>query len=462
MKPGYKAIYERYRQNIQAGILKPGDKVPAIRVLALELGVARKTVEAAYAILTGEGYLVSQGAQGTRVNPDLLIKHRPADPIEPGDATLGALVDIRDKSGELRLGIPSLDAFPYKKWLLLAGKSVRSMRPSDMVNPPVMGYAPLREAIASYVNISRGLNCTAEQIFITSGYRNTLTLILETLAARTDKVVFEDPGYYFGKTLLRRSVDHLHYIPVDERGMDVDYFLRYHRDARFVIVTPSHHSPLAVTLSLPRKHQLLEWARETDGWIIEDDYDGEFHYTRKVLPALKSLDAHDRVIYTGTFSKTIMPALRISYIVMPKSTLSAFKETGEITENGQPVMTQKILTAFLAEGHFYRHLKKMRALYQARRQMMLDALSQVYPHDFHSEMHDGGMHIVAFLNKGTQDRELAEIWQRHHLRVSPLSDWYSLSPKRYGLIIGYTNIRSTEDAVALLQRPQQETQTLLA
>lgn len=226
------------------------------------------------------------------------------------------------------------------------------MRQDEMLNPPVLGWYPLREAIARYLNISRGLSCTAEQVLITSGYSGSLRLILDTLASRSDKVVFEDPGYFMGQQLLKRIVPRLHTVPVDRAGMDTDYLLRNHHDARFAIVTPSHQSPLAVTLSLPRKQQLLDWASQNEAWIIEDDYDGEFHYTRKVLPSLKSLDQHDRVIFMGTFSKTIMPSLRMGYVVMPASTVGAFTDSADILTSGQPVLTQKILTTFLNEGHF--------------------------------------------------------------------------------------------------------------
>ncbi|MEG4678390.1 PLP-dependent aminotransferase family protein, partial [Enterobacter cloacae] len=411
MKPGYHDIYTRYRDNITRGVLKPGDKVPAIRVLAEELKVARKTVETAYAILIGEGYLVSQGARGTRVNPDLLLPATSA----PADHTTGtlpaSLISQRERAGFLRPGIPSLDSFPYKKWLLLAGQATRSMRPEEMLNPPVLGWYPLRQAIARYLNISRGLSCTAEQVLITSGYSGSLRLILDTLASRSDKVVFEDPGYFMGQQLLKRIVPRLHTVPVDRCGVDTEYLLHHHRDARFAIVTPSHQSPLAVTLSLPRKQQLLDWASQNGAWIIEDDYDGEFHYTRKVLPSLKSLDRHDRVIFMGTFSKTIMPSLRMGYIVMPASTVEAFTDCADIVASGQPVLTQKILTTFLNEGHFFRHLKKMRALYQTRREWMIAALREVYGDLFFTEQNDGGMHIVAFLAKGSNDREVACCWQ---------------------------------------------------
>ncbi|MGK3138495.1 PLP-dependent aminotransferase family protein [Pantoea trifolii] len=456
---GYKEIYARYRQQILAGQLKPGDRVPAIRTLASELQVARKTVEAAYEILIGEGYFVSQGAKGTRVNPELILPETTGKTAVPAPS-VSALIQ-RESKGELRLGIPALDAFPHKKWLLISGKAARTLRADEMILPPIMGYQPLREAIASYLNISRGLNCQPEQIFITSGYRANLRLILAVLAQPSDKVMFEDPGYFFGQKLLKRIAPNLHYVPVDRQGMDVDYLLRYHADARFAIVTPTHHSPLAVTLSLPRKHQLLEWAQNNDSWIIEDDYDGEFHYTRKVIPALKSLDVHDRVIYTGTFSKTMMPAMRVGYLVMPKETITRFSELGEILETGMSLLPQKILAQFLSEGHFYRHIKKMRTLYQQRRRMMLDALQACFLDVFDFELTDGGMHIVAFLPRGTQDAALAAIWQRHQLRVLPLSGWYMQTQKRYGLVIGYTNIRSVEQARELLQRTVQETRALL-
>ncbi|WP_217549192.1 PLP-dependent aminotransferase family protein [Pantoea sp. GbtcB22] len=456
---GYKEIYAQYRQQILAGQLKPGERVPAIRTLASELQVARKTVEAAYEILIGEGYFVSQGAKGTRVSPELILPETTGKTAVPAPP-VSALIR-RESKGELRLGIPALDAFPHKKWLLISGKAARSLRADEMILPPVMGYQPLREAIASYLNISRGLNCQPEQIFITSGYRANLRLILAVLAQPSDKVLFEDPGYFFGQKLLKRIAPNLHYVPVDRQGMDVDYLLRYHADARFAIVTPTHHSPLAVTLSLPRKHQLLEWAQHNDSWIIEDDYDGEFHYTRKVIPALKSLDVHDRVIYTGTFSKTMMPAMRVGYLVMPKETIARFSELGEILETGMSLLPQKILAQFLSEGHFYRHIKKMRTLYQQRRRMMLDALQACFPNVFDFELTDGGMHIVAFLPRGTQDTALAEIWQRHQLRVLPLSGWYMQTQKRYGLVIGYTNIRSLDQARELLQRTVLETRALL-
>ncbi len=456
---GYKEIYARYRQQIQDGVLKQGARVPSIRSLASELQVARKTVETAYEILIGEGYFVSLGAKGTYINPELRLTSTVSADNAVSSCSLNT--QVTERKGDLRLGIPALDEFPHKKWLLISGKAARSLRPEEMLMPPAMGFQPLREAISSYLNISRGLNCRPEQIFVTSGYRANLRLILSVLAQPEDKVLFEDPGYFYGQQLLKRMASNLHYIPVDRQGMDVDYLQRYHNDGRFAIVTPTHQSPLAVSLSLPRKHQLLAWAQQNSSWIIEDDYDGEFHYTRKVIPALKSLDMHDRVIYTGTFSKTIMPAMRIGYMVMPQETVACFSELGETLETGLPLLPQKILAQFLSEGHFYRHIKKMRLLYQQRRRMMLEAIETSFPGLFEFELTDGGMHIVAYLHRGIEDTALAALWTQHDLYVRPLSSWYTQTQKRYGLVIGYTNIRSTEEAQKILLRVRAKTLALM-
>jgi GntR family transcriptional regulator/MocR family aminotransferase len=452
---GYKIIYNRYKQSILSGALKPSEKVPSIRILAAELGVAKRTVESAYDILIGEGYLITKGAKGTIVNPDLNIKPKIIKTSElknEEDKDIESLISLRDNEGHFRLGVPSLDAFPIKTWLLVSGKAIRSMNASDMTLPHVAGYFPLRQAIANYVNISRGVDCDANQIFITSGYKNSIDLILKTLCSKKDKIVFEDPGYFFGQRLLKRAGFNLHYNPVDSSGLNYDYFKKHHLNAKFVIITPAHQSPLSVTLSLPRRNSLLNWAKQKKSWIIEDDYDGEFHYTKKQIPSLKSLDTNDRVIYVGTFSKTIMPSIRTSYIVMPKELITKFLQTSEITETGQALLPQKILANFMNEGHFFKHLKKMRVLYQKRREMVIKAIKKVFPDVFSFEITDGGMHIVAFLKKGTDDVKLSKSWHACGLQVIALSHWYSGKNKRYGLVIGFTNIKSEKEAVSLLQR----------
>ncbi|ELZ9928150.1 PLP-dependent aminotransferase family protein [Cronobacter malonaticus] len=461
MKPGYREIYQRYRQNIHDGLLKPGDRVPSIRVLAQELQVAKKTVEAAYAVLVGEGYLVSRGPQGTQVNPALTVPPRAAETAPVRQCGNHDLLVLNEHEGFLRPALPALDRFPYKKWLLLSARATRAMRPEEMVNPPVAGYAPLRAAIASYLTLSRGVVCTADDIFITNGYRGNLLLTVQALLGAGESVAMEDPGYFLGQRLLKTLTPCLHAIPVDNEGLQVDALQHHHPDARLAFVTPTHHSPLGVSLSLPRKQQLLAWASRHNAWIVEDDYDGEFHFTRNVLPSLKSLDTDDRVVYIGTFSKTIMPSVRIGYLVMPRAARHAFLESGALLTGGQPLLIQKILAAFLTGGEFYTHLRKMRTLYQQRRTMAITALHAVYPGVFETPLEDGGMHVVAYLKNATCDEALARLWHQHQLQVSALSPWYRRPDKRYGLIIGYANLRSAEEAVTLMTRARAETLALL-
>ncbi|WPU63580.1 MocR-like pyridoxine biosynthesis transcription factor PdxR [Peredibacter starrii] len=459
---GYKDIYNRIKKSIQNGSLKPGNKVTSIRNLSTELKVAKRTVEAAYDMLIGEGYLVTKGPKGTIVNPDIVIPQiKPEKTFQVQDPELVSIMKIRDENGLFRLGTPALDQFPYKIWLLISGRIIRKMDPVDLLNPPVTGYRPLREAIANYINVSRGISCSPEQIIITSGYKHSLSLILHTLAKKSDKVVFEEPGYIFGAKLLKRIVDRLFFNPVDSRGLNMDYFKKHHKDAKFVLTAPTHQSPLTVSLSLSRRQELLAWAESEKSWIIEDDYDGEFHYKKRVIPALKSIDVNDRVIYVGTFSKTIMPSIRTSYIVVPALTVSSFIENSEIFETSQPLLQQKILASFIHEGHFYKHLKRMRSLYQQRRNFVIGALQRVFPKVFKFEMTDGGMQLVAYLEKGDDDVGLAEIWQKNGLLVYPLSKWFSGKKKRYGLIIGFTNITSEEQATAAFKKVSKETYEFL-
>lgn len=459
---GYRDIYRRIRKSILNGSLKPGDKVTSIRSLSSELKVAKRTVEAAYDMLIGEGYLVTKGPRGTIVNPDLVIRQKSHDRIiQLNDPELVSIMKIREQDGLFRLGTPALDQFPYKTWLLISGRVLRKMDPGDLLNPPVTGYRPLREAIANYVNVSRGISCSPEQIIITSGYKHSLALILHTLAQKSDKVVFEDPGYIFGQKLLKRIVDRLYFNPVDSQGLNLTYFKKHNSDAKFVVTAPTHQSPLTVSLSLSRRHELLAWAETKKAWIIEDDYDGEFHYTKRVIPALKSLDGHDRVIYVGTFSKTIMPSIRTSYIVVPAVTVTRFIETAEVFETSQPLLQQKILASFIHGGHFYKHLKKMRVLYQQRRKFVTRAIEKEFPGVFKFEATDGGMQLIAYLEKGSGDVGLADIWQENGLLVYPLSKWYSGKKKQYGLVIGFTNITSEEQASDGLRRVSRKTYEFL-
>src|SRR5215510_3198108 len=310
----YRDVYQRLRSEILAGRLAAGARLPSSRTLASQLGVARGTIEVAYQMLAGEGYTISAGARGTKVNPALSLRRRVPAPAKPPSQAQR----LRLPPGPLlfQMGLPALDVFPRKPWSQIAARIVRSVDVEQLAHPhDVMGYEPLRHAIASYLRIARDIACSADQIMITAGFQGALGFITQALLAPRDEVWVEDPGYFFAHELLRQSHLRLSPIPVDEEGLDVTAGTRIAPGAALAVVTPTHQFPLGMTLPVDRRLALLDWADRKRAFIVEDDYDCEFHHRGLPPPALKSLDRSGRVLYVGSFSKVLFPGLRLGYLV---------------------------------------------------------------------------------------------------------------------------------------------------
>ena len=453
--PLYRQIYARFRSAIEQGVLQPGDRVASARALASELGLSRGTIEAAYNLLMGEGYFSSQGQAGTVVSP-ALAPHRPARHARRRAAGAQAGQDGPAALPEaappppLQLGIPALDAFPRKLWARLTARRARATAAADMFYGHPSGYAPLRTAIAAYLRVSRGVPCHPPQVFVTGGYRASLALIAHTLLDRGDAVWIEDPCYPPTREVLRRMGQRAVPVAVDAEGMAVDRGMRKASGARMAIVTPSHQAPLGVSMSLARRLQLLEWASRSKAWIVEDDYDGEYHYAGPPLPALKSLDDHDRVLYAGSFSKVLYPGLALGYVVVPESLRAAFADAASAWSNGIPQLTQAVVADFMRGGHFPRHLKKMRLLYARRRGMLAAALQKAFSGDVQIDLKRGGMHLIARFGRHREnDVELARRAQRDGLNCQPLSARGTASLRDQGLLIGFTNVGSAAQAQQL-------------
>src|SRR5215469_8146332 len=418
--PLYRQIYENIRTAIRTGQLRPGDRLPSTRGLAERFGTARGTIDAAYAILTGEGYLIGRGPAGTVVSAELdsrTIAGAASKPRLRSPCPRPAA----DAPRPFQMGLPALDAFPRKVWSRLVARHARGFAAADMAYPDPAGYGPLREAIAGYLATSRGVRCTAGQILITNGYQDALNLVASVLLRPGDKVWLEDPGYPPAAEALKAAGAALVPIRVDAEGLRVSEGLARARRARFAVVTPSHQSPLGVALSLPRRLALLSWASSAGAWIIEDDYDSEFRYVGRPLPALKSLDRYERVLYAGSFSKVLYPGLRLGYLVIPESLIDAFTRSIRLRYLGHATLEQRVVAEFMAAGHFARHLKRMRALYGARRRALADNLSQVLGDRITVEPRPGGMHLIARLARGLRDVELARLAQAHGFAVYALS-----------------------------------------
>lgn len=459
--PLHRQIYERMRSAIEQRMLQPGDRVASARALASELGVARSTVEAAYQQLTGEGYLVARGQAGTVVSVHLPPPvSRAAEPrtvdrrSRKNASTLAGTPPHGTAPPPFQLGTPALDAFPRKLWTRLAARRLRMTSAADMFYGDPCGYAPLRQAIATYLLVSRGIACRPEQVFVTAGYRASLAFVARTLLKPGDRVWTEDPGYPPTRDVLERGGHRPVAVPVDHEGMLVEHGIRHAPKARMAVVTPSHQAPLGVSLTLPRRLQLLDWASRTNAWVVEDDYDGEYRYSGAPLPALKSLDAHDRVIYAGSFSKTLYPGLALGYLVVPEWLVDTCSEAARTWSNGCPQITQTAVADFMSAGHFSRHLKKMRLLYARRRAMLVAGLAAAFGEKVRVDLTSGGMHLIARLTSRTGDRELARRAQQAGLNAQPLSGRYAARHNHSdkGLLLGFTNIASTDEAMRLCTR----------
>jgi len=445
----YLQIYQRYKNAIRTGLLVSGDRIPSIRSLASELNLSHGTIEQSYQMLISEGYFDARGPAGTFISNS--VQHLENSSQHHQDIT-GDKTSAKHPQmlKALQLGVPALDAFPRKTWMRLSKKSLSHLDSANMMNPDPQGHFGLRHEIAKYLNISRGIKCSEQQIFITSGYHSALTLICYTLFQSGDLGWFENPGYYLARNFLQTLGMQLVPVPVDEQGLNVKQGKIYAPNARFAVVTPTHQSPLGVTMPLSRRLELLKWANQNQAFIIEDDYDSEFRYYGHPIPALKSLDQTGRVLYTGTLSKTLFPSLRLAYLVVPEENLDAFQRTAQIFPCHNNIFQQMTVSHFIEQGYFSRHIRKMRNLYAIRRQFLIDALTQSQNITFQIQPRMGGMHLLVQLNQQGYDHRLVEYTKSQNFGMYALSDWYMGSAASEGFLMGFTNITSLDEAKSLI------------
>jgi len=449
----YRQVYLRIRSEILSGRFAPGSRLPSSRTLASELGLARGTVVTAFQMLAGEGYTVSAGARGTVVNVALprARKSMPSAEMAETGGKLRRSISTPAAPLLFQVGSPALDVFPRKQWTRIAARVVRQLDGEQTANPnlhDVMGYEPLRRAIASYLRIARDITCSADQILITAGFQGALGLIIQALLKPGAKVWVEDPGYFFARNLLQQAPLRLVGVRIDDGGLDVAAATRHAPDAALALVTPSHQFPLGMTLPIERRLALLDWADRQRAWIVEDDYDCEFHHRGPPPPALKSLDRNGRVLYAGSFSKVLFPGLRLGYLVLPGAVAERFARIANAAFPTPAIMIQKSVEAFMSQGHFARHLSRMRTLYTERRKALATAIESTMRQYVEIRLQDGGMHFVAWLRGGVSDAEIVEHLRRKGIGPAPLSRCSLRAPGYNGLMIGYTNVAKEHAASA--------------
>lgn len=431
--PRYQQIARQLKNAIEHGELKAGARLPSSRTWSQELGVSRSTVENAYGELVAQGWLERRGQAGTFVSGHV----RPEKTV----ATPAVFAGESQTPDPFQMGLPALDLFPREIWARVMGRRLRTQTRFDLALGDVCGEAILREAIVDYLRVSRSIECLPEQVFITSGYASSMTLILRALAKPGEGMWVEDPGFPLIRPVIAQENIGLMPVPVDDHGLNVAAGIHDYPQARFVLLTPAHQSPLGVALSLTRRRQLLEWAASAQAWVIEDDYDSEFRYHGKPLPPLKSLDAPQRVIYAGTFSKSLFPALRTAWLVVPLNQVARFRQLAGLMACSVPVLWQQTLADFIRDGHFWRHLKKMRQHYARRRLWMEEALRE---QGFAVVPQEGGIQLVVAVD--ADDRLLTAKANQAGLAVQALSRWRLQSEGRGGLLLSFTNITSAEMA----------------
>lgn len=467
-KPIYLQLYEAFRTRIVRGELRPGQLVPSTRQLACELRVSRFPVLNAYAQLLAEGYFESRVGAGTFVASSLPEEPRPqnrktASKPAPGLRAIAARASTlpgyikpswTDGLGPFQVGHPELEAFPLKTWSKLAARHSRNMRPAHLQYGDAMGSEALRGAIATYLRTSRAVHCEAEQIMIVRGSQQALDITARVLLDAGAAAWVEEPGYWLVHHVLKAAGCRAVPVPVDREGLDVSEGIRLSPEARAAFVAPSHQYPLGVTMSAARRFQLLEWAQSAGSWVVEDDYDSEYRYERAPISSLQGLDTDSRVVYIGTFSKVLFPSLRLGYVVIPPDLVERFAAVRQAMDLCPSPINQAVLTEFIREGHFARHIRKMRQLYAERRRVLVREIERELGPSCTIVGGEAGMHLTVLLDGGARDSEVVAKAAERRLWLSALSLSYVGDAPRQGFVLGFGNTRASEmpGAVRLLKK----------
>jgi GntR family transcriptional regulator/MocR family aminotransferase len=452
--PLHRQLYDSIRAAIVSGQLRGGSRLPSTRALAAEIGVSRVTVAVAFDQLRAEGYVEARTGSGTFVRaglPDDSLHPRRTRipkqagtsaatrrPIPPPEAASTPRPNATAATGvsAFRTGLPALDLFPVTLWTKITARRWRGIAGEEAERllgyGSASGYEPLRRALTDYVTLSRGVRCEPTQVIVTAGAQQALDLIARVLLRPGDAAWIEDPGYFGACETLTAVGADVVAVPVDAEGMDVAAGESMNPRARVAYVSPSHQYPLGVTMSMRRRLALLDWAERSNAWVIEDDYDSEFRYVGRPLSSLQGMDAerrgstHGRVLYVGTFSKTLFPSLRLGYLIVPPMLVDAFEAAKAAADRHTSTVDQAVLTEFIDEGHYARHVRRMRLVYAARQETLISATAAHLGRWLDVRPSPAGMHLVGWIRKellrgGISDMALSRAAMDDGVIVSPLS-----------------------------------------
>jgi GntR family transcriptional regulator / MocR family aminotransferase len=458
--PVYKQVSDALREAILCGRLKPGDKLPSTRELADSLNVSRFTVIRSYEELVSQGYIQTSSGSGTFVNPNLALellveqkyrsqKNRTEEPgtvrlSDYGNRVLNS-PDIEsayvELFAELNYGAPTFDQLPLNAWRKALYKSSRFEDGEELIyeNDP-FGYAPLREAIASYLARSRSVSCNPDQVVIFSGAQAAMDLIGRLLLNRGDLVALENPGFPGTRRSFLMHGSALLPLPVDNEGLVVDDLEYFNEGIRLVCVTPSHQAPTGAVMSSARRLQLLKWAQRTGAFILEDDHDNEFRYAGKPVQAIQGLDQGDNVIYLGSFWKILYPVLRLSYMVLPNRLVPVVARAKSLIERDFPLLEQRALTEFINEGHLERHIKRTRDVYATRRVALIHALTKCFGKRVTISESVGGTDLLVKFDVPLDEEVLIKLANQAKVSLVSTNQNYLEEPTANEFIMGFAHL----------------------
>lgn len=454
----YRWLYDELRSAILAGRLRPGARLPATRDLADAYHLSRATIVAAFDQLKAEGYVEGRAGSGTYVSqvlPEQLLvvrgpraakrlPHRQVALSEYARRLQPFRGVLQRPLRAFRPNQPALDLFPTTLWAQVAARRLRNVSAKLLAGGEALGYRPLREAVADYLNTSRGVKCTAEQVLILSGAQEALDRTARILLNPGEAVWTEEPGYPGASVVFRAVGANICPVPVDEEGFDLDRGRKRWKTPRLVYVTPAHQFPLGVTMSLRRRLALLEWARQAGVLIFEDDYDSEYRYSGRPIPAMQGLDRSGVVIFAGSFTAVLFPALRLGYLVVPTDMVDVFAAAESVSTHHPPLLEQAILCDFITEGHFARHIRRMRELYAERLSVLLEGAKEKLAGALEISTVEAGLQTVGWLKHGVRAERVAKLAAKRDVEVVPLGRYATGQSEREGLILGFAAVDPKE------------------
>jgi GntR family transcriptional regulator/MocR family aminotransferase len=457
--PAYRWLCTALRTQILEGRLRPGARLPATRDLARQHGLSRGTIIGAFEQLKSEGYIEGSVGSGTYVNkvlPDELLQI-PRRPNYRPPVTKPAPRRVSDFARRLtnfptcaffapvrafRANQPALDLFPATLWAQVAARRLRRSTPAFLLGCDALGYRPLQEALADYLKTSRGVKCIPEQIMVVSGVQEALDIVGRVLLNKGDRVCMENPGYLGAALVFEALGAKIRPVRVDEEGMEIPG--PQFRDIRLTYTTPAHQFPLGIGMTLCRRLELLKWARASGSMIFEDDYDSEFRYSGRPVPALQGLDQHGVVLFAGSLSKVLFPSIRLGYLVVPRDLIEYFAATRSVISRHAPLPEQAILADFMTEGHFGRHIRRMREIYAERRSVLLESAKEKLTGLVDIAGVEAGLQTAGYLRPGLTGEAVVRAAAERDVELLALSRYCRGRVEREGIKLGFAAVEPSE------------------